>query len=126
MIVEEPDRWIVYPRHVLVESAEATFAVGLELRFDTNLYLSVEGSPSLMRSPRRDADAQAIESIRDAPGSRQASLVLFNSGSVRLVLSNGMVLQASTEAGGTIRCHRPGDFEWVSRDGTVTRERGGD
>jgi hypothetical protein len=123
MILEELDRWIVQPRHVTVTAVSTIAGSHVEIHFDTDLHLQIDGSFELARSPRTDAIEEPLVTIDNAVGSRQGSLVLFNRGSIRLVLTDGIMLRASTESGGTISCYRPGDFRWESRDAVVERSR---
>lgn len=59
-------------------------------------------------------------------GGQQGSLALFDSGSAHLVLLNGLMLRVSASSAREIRCHRPRDFQWVSRNGVVERSRRGE
>lgn len=124
MIGEESDRWVVRPRQVLVTSAESQEDEALEIHFETDLHLEIVGQWLLARSVKV-AEASRVASVGEVLGSRQASLVLFDSGSIRLVFSNGMVLRSSIGGARRIRCYRPGDFEWDCDQLGVTRSRSG-
>lgn len=123
MIEELPDRWLVRPRHVRVESATLLASDWLEIKLATDLHLEVIGQWVLARSVARIAPPELQAEPAEMVGSQQASLVLFDSGSAHLVLLNGLMLRASVSTAHEIRCYRPGDFRWVSRAGVVTRER---
>lgn len=123
MILEQSDRWIVQPRQVVVRAAKLRPGGGVEIDFDTNLHIEISGPVSLVRTPNEGADLESIETIAEVVGAGQGSLVLFDSGSIRVVFSNGMLLRAGVGSGGYIRCHRPGDFDWLSSEGGVERSR---
>lgn len=123
MIEELPDRWLVRPRHVVVGVADASAGGVLMVHLETDLHLQIFGQWTLARSVARVVPPDAGVDPAEMVGSQQASFVLFDSGSVRLVLLNGMMLRASTQRTRQIRCYRPGDFSWQSEGGHVERSR---
>lgn len=123
MIQEKFDRWIVQPRHVRIEAVAFPADDMLEVRLETELRLEIVGQWILLRSVAHVDSADLQVDPVEIVGAQQNSLVLFDSGSIRLVLSNGIALRASAEQARQIRCYRPGDFEWVSQRGHVERNR---
>jgi hypothetical protein len=91
------------------------------MRFDTNLLITVAGSwRATIGSPWTGPATDPFLDDRHL-GARLRSLVLFEHGVVRVVLSDGLIIVTAVEPETTTRVTLSDVFEWAAEGGTVTR-----
>jgi len=119
------DRWIIRARDATVTGFQADVGRRLLLEFDTGLTLQVTGEwRATMGSPRTGSNVD-LGSGRSLLGTKVLSLVLFDSGAVRLVLSNGLTITARPGTAARISSTLPGEYDWTSDAEGVTRHIAG-
>ncbi|WP_328996928.1 DUF6188 family protein [Kribbella sp. NBC_01245] len=119
MLVEGEDRWVAGIRGAQVVSVGRRsgsrvvgFAHGIELKMDGPVLLTHGSAPTPGVASLPDED---LERLR---GATVLSMVLFKSGSLRLVFDTGHHLNVDGSAPNVeTRFVKPGEFEWIGRRG---------
>jgi len=118
-----PGRWIVHARQAVLTGIEVLGGPTLRLVFDTGLLVQIIGEwRASAGSPRTGPDVDLSSGI-ERLGAGILSLVLFESGAVRLVLSDGIVISARAANGTEIKSALPGEYEWSASETGVSRLR---
>lgn len=105
------DRWVVNTRHVIVSGLRAS-QHALRVDLESGLSIDVAGTwRATAGSPFTGEELTAVD-LERAIGSEILSLVLFVTGSIRIVLSTGIAVVAKADASTRVTAQLRGVFTW--------------
>ncbi|MDX3535462.1 DUF6188 family protein [Streptomyces sp. MB09-01] len=124
MIEEYEGRWLIGLRGSTVSAfSRASDGQGLTVVFADEVVLEISGPVLLTYGPVTAPDAVVLtdENVPDLVGATARSVVVFTSGSLRVVFSTGHHLNVrGADSGVTVRMEKPDVFHWSSRQGIGT------
>jgi hypothetical protein len=115
----EPDRWVIRARGSTVRVFEVD-PTALRIELDSGLEIQIEGHWRACIGAALDSPVADLGDGRQHVGASVLSLVLFDEGSVRLILSDALFLTANGDEGTKVSSELPGVYSWAASAGTLT------
>lgn len=120
IVTELEDRWIVNARHFMVNHLAAS-PTALRIELNSGLCVEVTGSWSATAgSPITGAKLHPAD-LDGQTGSEVLSLVLFASGSMRIMMSTGVAIVAKADDVTRVTAALPDIFTWAAHGRSVTQ-----
>lgn len=120
LVTEQGDRWIINARSSVVREVAASPG-GLRIELDSGLWVEVEGGWTASRGSPITGEGLQPEEVAGLVGSGVLSLVLFATGSIRIVLSPGVTIVAKAFDADRIAAGMPNHLTWESDGRSLTK-----